>query len=193
MIYAGSIGTQIANELIDSYRWAVCIKLTRNGCIPSQFVLDGKKLCKMGLRLVWTGLHGVIYIKSNTLNVKHKQSAKSWRIVKINILKNHFVSCCVPTCRWAGWTPLHPVELPVRLVHPRRKVHWFPNKPAGVWVTFVWVQLSYFERNLLLYMKSRHVSLSLGLLIKTLQRHQLSLLFCFFYFQFCWNDEVESV
>lgn len=38
MIYAGSIGTQIANELIDSCRCVVCIKLQRNSCIAALFV-----------------------------------------------------------------------------------------------------------------------------------------------------------
>lgn len=112
MIYAGGIGTQIANELIDSHRCIVYILGDRRGGSVFRPIV----LTWVDAAARWGTVHQV------GIGFKWGQ-------------KNIQISCCVPTCSETGLTPPLRAEPPVHLARPQRNVHWSPRKPASVWVS----------------------------------------------------------
>lgn len=114
MIYAGSIGTQIANELIDCTR-----------CVSKCFVYVYYGGADDAMSTAGTYLAG----RLSTHKTRKRQ-------LHHRIFWNTRLRCFFPYCFRLFFIAVpHPVDLPVHSSWPRTKAQWFLRTPARVWVS----------------------------------------------------------
>lgn len=117
MIYAGSIGTQIANELFDSNRCVVCIMaLFYNSIVFTELSLTTRrKLVLVQSAYIVLLAHDLEYFVTLVL--------LSFT-AKMSLLHRRCLCVC------AGSIVLRPVEPPVPSVHLRTGLQWSPLMPT---------------------------------------------------------------